>query len=75
MIVEGFLLLVLFQAHNLGNIKRRGQMGRVLERRCRVGSLIGCTDSAGAIEADFSRWVGTLESMGSSETDIIELKS
>ncbi|PMD60108.1 Low affinity iron permease [Hyaloscypha bicolor E] len=25
MIVEGFLLLVLFQAHNLGNIKRRGQ--------------------------------------------------
>jgi low-affinity ferrous iron transport protein len=75
MVVEGFLLLVLFQAHNLGNIKRRGQMGTALERRCRLGSLIGCTDSAGAIEVDFSRWTGTLESKGSLETDIIELKS
>jgi low-affinity ferrous iron transport protein len=77
MIVEGFLLLVLFQAHNLGNIKRRGQMGRALERRCRVGSLLGCTGSAGAIESFFSRRIGTLESMESLEieTEIIELKS
>ena len=77
MIVEGFLLLVLFQAHNLGNIKRRGQVGRALERRCRVGSLLGCTGSAGAIEADFSHRIGTLESMESLEieTKIIDLKS
>ena len=77
MIVEGFLLLVLFQAHNLGNIKRGGQVGRTLERRCRVGSLLGCTGSAGAIEADFSHRIGTLESMESLEieTKIIDLKS
>jgi hypothetical protein len=51
-------------------------MGRVLERRCQVGSLLSCTGSADAIEADFPRQIGTLESMESlgTETDIIELK-
>lgn len=33
MIVEGFLLIVLFQAHNMSNVKRREQFGAVLERR------------------------------------------
>lgn len=33
MIVEGFLLLVLFQAHNMTIVERRGQFGAVLERR------------------------------------------
>jgi low-affinity ferrous iron transport protein len=33
MIVEGFLLIVLFQAHNMSNVERRAQFGAVLERR------------------------------------------
>jgi low-affinity ferrous iron transport protein len=43
MIVEGFLLLVLFQAHNLGNVSRRGQVGWALERRERMATLLGRT--------------------------------
>jgi len=33
MIVEGFLFLVLFQAHNMSNVERRGQFGDILTRR------------------------------------------
>jgi low-affinity ferrous iron transport protein len=68
MIVEGFLLLVLFQAHNLGNIERRGQVGAALERRERVGRLlgIGCPERTGASESVLSLEI---------ETEIIELKS
>ncbi|KAE9377344.1 hypothetical protein N431DRAFT_555554 [Stipitochalara longipes BDJ] len=48
MIVEGFLLLVLFQAHNLASVERRGQIGRALERRGRIGGLLG----VGTTDAD-----------------------
>jgi low-affinity ferrous iron transport protein len=75
MIVEGFLLLVLFQAHNLGNIKRRGQVGMALERRGWIGGLLGCTGAPG--EANCSSGIGPSGSIASleMETKIIELNS
>jgi low-affinity ferrous iron transport protein len=77
MIVEGFLLLVLFQAHNLGNIKRRVQVGSALDRRERVGEFLGCTGCSGTTAAGCPSGIGTLGSVESLdiETEIIELKS
>ena len=66
MIVEGFLLLVLFQAHNLANVRKRGQVGRALERRQRVGGLLGL--GGRGIER------GSTESLEIG-TEIIEVKS
>jgi low-affinity ferrous iron transport protein len=75
MIVEGFLLLVLFKAHNLGNIKRRGQVRMALERRGLVGDLLGCTGAPG--EANCSSGIGSSGSVASSEmeTKMVELKA
>ncbi|PMD48097.1 Low affinity iron permease [Hyaloscypha variabilis F] len=69
MIVEGFLLLVLFQAHNLANVERRGQVGRALERRGRIGELLG----AETREVDRRR-LGSAVSLDM-ETIEIEVKS
>jgi low-affinity ferrous iron transport protein len=69
MIVEGFLLLVLFQAHNLANVERRGQVGRALERRGRIGELLGAKTG----EVDRGR-LGSAVSLDM-ETIEIEVKS
>jgi low-affinity ferrous iron transport protein len=76
MIVEGFLLLVLFQAHNLGNVRRRGQFGLVLERRGRMEAFLGCMGVA-LVEQRCTGADGTSESVVSLEieNEIIELKS
>ncbi len=68
MIVEGFLLLVLFQAHNLGNVRRRGQVGWVLERRSRIVGYLGCSSKDGMIGDRTS-------SVSLEETEVIEPKS
>ncbi|KAF8867158.1 Low affinity iron permease [Acephala macrosclerotiorum] len=47
MIIEGFLLLVLIQAHNIAIIKRRLQFGGVLERREVLDNILGGSESPG----------------------------
>jgi hypothetical protein len=39
MIIEGFLLIVLIQAHNMSNIKRRVQLHDILIRRLKLKLL------------------------------------
>ena len=77
MIVEGFLLLVLFQAHNLSNITRREEVGRALERRGRIGNLLGCPAAVGKIEAGCPSRIETSRSVVSLgiEEEVIEIKS
>jgi low-affinity ferrous iron transport protein len=76
MIVEGSLLLVLFQAHNLTNITRREEVGRALERRGRIGSLLGCPAAVGKIEAGPSSRIETSRSVVSlGIEEVIKIKS
>lgn len=46
MIIEGFLLLVLIQAHNIAIIKRRMQFGGVLDRRKDLNRTLGRSESS-----------------------------
>jgi low-affinity ferrous iron transport protein len=77
MIVEGFLLLVLFQAHNLSNITRREEVGRALERRGRIGNLLGCPAAGVEIKAGCPSRIETSRSVVSLgiEEEVIEIKS
>lgn len=66
MIVEGFLLLVLFQAHNLGNVRRREQVGDMLGRRKVLEGVLGGKAGLGSGESAVSLEV---------ESEVIEMKS
>jgi low-affinity ferrous iron transport protein len=77
MIVEGFLLLVLFQAHNLENVRRRGKVGLALEAKGRLAAFLECTirERKIAVEGRCTESAGTSTVSLELDTEILEMKS